>query len=410
MENVELYEILGVDKSSTYAEIKKNYRKLAKEFHPDKNPEAGDKFKEISFAYEILSDPEKRKIYDQYGLKGVQEGSDGFGDASEFFSHWFPFSGGQSHGGGGGGGGSFGNNRSRAGAQVVVKLEVTLEELYNGNVSKPVEYKRTSFCGTCNGEGGPEMTVEQCKACNGTGRTANYSFMGAFVNAFESTCASCYGRGTTIPDGFRCATCSGSGLVEEELKHEVPIEKGAPNMLKVLFHSAGNQPLVGERGDLIVVLVQAEHPVFIRRQNDLFLRDIRINITQALCGFVHCFQHLDGRTLCITNKPGDVIKHSELRVVTGEGMPLRNNPFERGDLFVEFNIDFPDDNFATIDQMHLLETLLPPRQPFTMPEDAEEVVMTDVPPYGEGGHAGAQGGMDDDDESAHFESVQCQTG
>ncbi|CAD7000303.1 unnamed protein product [Ceratitis capitata] len=360
MENVELYEILGVNKNSTDAEIKKNYRKLAKEFHPDKNPEAGDKFKEISFAYEILSDPDKRKIYDRYGLKGLQEGSDGFGDASEFFSHWFPFTAGHSHAGDGGGGA---NSRARQAAQVVVKLEVTLEELYNGNVSKP-------------------------------------------------TCPSCYGRGTTIPEASRCTTCSGSGLVEEEVKHEVPIEKGAPNMSKIVFHSAGNQPLVGERGDLIVVLVQAEHAVFIRRQNDLFLRDMRINITQALCGFIHCFQHLDGRPICITNKPGDVIKYGELRVVSGEGMPLRNNPFERGDLFVEFNIDFPDDNFATEDQMHLLETLLPPRQPFTMPEDAEEVVMMEVPPYGEGSHAGAHGGMDDDDDDAppHFESVQCQTG
>ncbi|XP_067624650.1 dnaJ homolog subfamily A member 2 [Eurosta solidaginis] len=407
MESVELYEILGVNKNSTDAEIKKNYRKLAKEFHPDKNPEAGDKFKEISFAYEILSDPEKRKIYDRYGLKGLQEGSDGFGDASEFFSHWFPFS-----GGAGGSGGGEANSRARQTAQVVVKLEVTLEELYNGNVSKPVEYKRTSYCAACEGEGGPKMTLEQCKACNGTGRTANYSFMGAFVNAFESTCPSCYGRGNTIPEGLRCTTCAGSGLVEEEVTQEVPIEKGAPNMLKVLFQAAGNQPQVGERGDLIVVLVQAEHPVFIRRLNDLYLRDIHINLTQALCGFVHCFQHLDERTLCITNKPGDVIKHGELRVITGEGMPLRNNPFERGDLFVEFNVDFPDDNFASIDQMHLLETLLPPREPFVMPEDAEEVVLMDVPPYGEGsGHAGgAHSAYDDDDDGhPHVDSVQCHT-
>lgn len=408
MENVELYEILGVNKNSTDAEIKKNYRKLAKEFHPDKNPEAGDKFKEISFAYEILSNPDKRKIYDRYGLKGLQEGSDGFGDASEFFSHWFPFSGGHSHNSGCGSA----NSKARAAAQVVIKLEVTLEELFNGNASKSVDYKRTSYCAACDGEGGPKTNVEQCKACNGTGRTANYSFMGAFVNAFESTCPSCYGRGTTIAEECRCTTCSGSGLVEEEVKQEVPIEKGAPNMLKVLFQSAGNQPLVGERGDLIVVLVQAEHPVFIRRQNDLFLRDIHINVTQALCGFVHCFQHLDGRTIYITNKAGDVIKHAELRVVTGEGMPLRNNPFERGDLFVEFNIDFPDDNFATIEQMQLLEALLPPRPPFTMPEDAEEVVMMEVPPYGEGSHAGAHGGMvdDGDDGTPQFDSVQCQTG
>lgn len=199
--------------------------------------------------------------------------------------------------------------------------------------------------------------------------------------------------------------------MKEEVKQEVPIEKGASNM-DVRFASVGNQPLVGERGDLIVVLVEVEHPVFIRRQNDLFLRDIHINVTQALCGFVHCFQHLDGRTIYITNKAGDVIKHGELRVVTGEGMPLRNNPFERGDLFVEFNIDYPDDNFATLEQMQLLETLLPPRPTFIMPEDAEEVVLMEVTPYGEGSQAGAYGGIDDDDDDGtpHLDSVQCQTG
>ncbi|XP_067619884.1 uncharacterized protein [Eurosta solidaginis] len=97
---------------------------------------------------------------------------------------------------------------------------------------------------------------------------------------------------------------------------------GAKYVKGIDLKAASNQPQVGERGDLVVVLVQAEHQVFIRRLNDLYLRDIHIHLTQALCGFVHCFQHLDERTLCITNKLGDVIKHVELRVVTGEGMPL----------------------------------------------------------------------------------------
>lgn len=137
---------------------------MAKEFHPDKNPEAGDKFKEISFAYEVLSDPEKRKIYDRYGIKGLQEGADGFSDAGEFFSHWFPF--------------NMGRESRGKTAQIVIKLEVSLEEIYNGNVSKTVEYKRTSFCQQCNGEGGPKEGQEKCTACNGMGRTTGYVFMG----------------------------------------------------------------------------------------------------------------------------------------------------------------------------------------------------------------------------------------
>lgn len=152
---------------------------MAKEFHPDKNPDAGDKFKEISFAYEVLSDPEKRKTYDRFGIKGLQEGGEGFGDANEFFSQWFPFSG----MGSAAGGHSREGGRGKA-AQTVIQLEVTLEEIYNGNVAKTVEYKRTSHCTQCNGEGGPKEAQEKCSHCNGLGRTASYAFMG--LTALES--------------------------------------------------------------------------------------------------------------------------------------------------------------------------------------------------------------------------------
>lgn len=151
---------------------------MAKEFHPDKNPEAGDKFKEISFAYEVLSNPEKRRIYDSYGLKGLQEGGEsGFSDASDFFQQWFPF------GGASFGGGSGTSARSKV-AQVVAKLEVTLEEIFNGNVSKTVSYKRTEYCADCEGRGGPTEALEKCPICKGTGRTTSMTIMG--MGAFES--------------------------------------------------------------------------------------------------------------------------------------------------------------------------------------------------------------------------------
>ncbi|XP_037822667.1 LOW QUALITY PROTEIN: dnaJ homolog subfamily A member 2 [Lucilia sericata] len=400
MDNLDLYEILGVTKNSTDAEIKKNYRKLAKEFHPDKNPDAGDKFKEISFAYEVLSDPEKRKIYDRFGIKGLQEGADGFSDAGEFFSHWFPFNMGQQR-----------ESRGEA-AQIVIKLEVTLEEMYNGNVSKTVEYKRTSYCQQCNGEGGPKEAQEKCTACNGMGRTTGYVFMG--LTPVETICLTCEGSGNIIPENLRCTTCHGKGLVEENVKRDVVVEKGAPNTLKIPFPSEGNQGLHGTRSDLIVVLIQAEHPLFKRRNNDLIMRNIHINLTQALCGVVHCFKHLDGRNICFSTKPGKVVRHGELQVIPGEGMPLRNNPFDRGDLLVPFVVEFPESGFATIEQLQMLETLLPPREPFTMPAEAEEVQLSEFQPRDENDRRGAQGGLDDDDDEyaggPHFERVQCQTG
>lgn len=202
-------------------------------------------------------------------------------------------------------------------------------------------------------------------------------------------------------------------MVEENVKREIVVEKGAPNMLKIPFVSEGNQGLQGSRGDLVVVLIQAEHPIFDRRNNDLLMRNININITQALCGFIHCFKHLDGRNICISTNPGEVIRHGELKVVHAEGMPLRNNPFDRGDLLVQFVVQFPENGFATLEQLAKLESLLPPREPFTMPPDAEEVQLVEFQPRDEHDGRGAHGGMDvdDDDEGGpHFERVQCQTG
>lgn len=181
-------------------------------------------------------------------------------------------------------------------------------------------------------------------------------------------------------------------------------------MLKIPFTSEGNQAAHGNRGDLVVVLIQAEHHLFQRRGNDLIIRNIHINLTQALCGLEYCFKHLDGRNICISTKPGEVVRHGELKVIRGEGMPLRNNPFDRGDLLVPFVVDFPDSGFASQEQLQLLETLLPPREPFNMPSNAEEVQLSEFQPRDENDRRGAQGGLDDDDEYDGSPVVQCQTG
>ncbi|XP_037960355.1 dnaJ homolog subfamily A member 2 [Teleopsis dalmanni] len=397
MDEKDLYEVLGVDKNANEAEIKKNYRKLAKEFHPDKNPDAGDKFKEISFAYEILSDPEKRKTYDRYGIKGLQEGVDGF--ESSFFSQWFPFAGDQQPSGSG----------TQKSLQIIVRVEVTLEEIFAGDVIKTVEYQRTIVCGGCKGLGGSEEGVTKCTECKGTGRQASFAFIG--LCAFESACRACVGRGTVVQEDYKCAQCHGDGLVKEDKKHDVSLEKGVTHMTKIPLRSEGHQSIAGDCGDLIVVIIETEHSSFTRRQNDL-LRAEQLNITEALCGFVHCFKHLDGRDISISNKPGEVIRHGDVKIVKGEGMPIYHNPIDRGDLLVGFSVIFPEDNFATPEQLKELEDILPPREPFEMPEDGEEVQLVPVQPRDEDAR-GATGGVDDEDDDYDngppFESVQCQT-
>ncbi|XP_001962852.3 dnaJ homolog subfamily A member 2 [Drosophila ananassae] len=390
MDQLNLYEVLGVAPDAGEEEIKKNYRKLAKEFHPDKNPDAGDKFKEISFAYEVLSDPEKRRIYDRYGLKGLQEGAEGFTDASEFFSQWFPFER-ASQGG-----------RGRRDGKVVIKMEVTLEEIYVGGMKKKLEYKRHKLCGKCNGDGGPKEAQESCEACGGAGRATAFTFMG--LSAFDAPCPACDGRGFTIKDNMKCTPCQGIGFVEQKMKRDVVVERGAPHMLKVPFANEGNQMRGGEFGDLIVVIVQLEHTVFQRRHANLYMRDLEINLTEALCGYSHCFKHLDGRNVCLRTKPGQVLQHNHIKMVRGCGMPVFNQATDKGDLYLKFRVMFPDNDFATAPQLAMLEDLLPARQKVVIPPNAEEAQLLDYKPEPR------QASQDEDDgTSPHFEGVQCQT-
>ncbi|XP_034666094.1 dnaJ homolog subfamily A member 1 [Drosophila subobscura] len=391
MDNLNLYEVLGVAPDATDDEIKKNYRRLAKEFHPDKNPDAGDKFKEIAFAYEVLSDPEKRRVYDRHGLKGLQEGAEGFADASDLLSQWFPF------------GGATGGRPKREG-KVVIKLELTLEEIYVGGMEKTVEYSRQKLCDKCNGDGGPQDAHESCEACGGVGRAAAFTFMG--LSPFDATCPACDGRGFTIKDNRKCSPCRGSGFVEEKMKRDLIVERGAPHMLKVPFAKEGHQMRGGEFGELIIVLAQQDHSTFQRRHANLYMRDLEISLTEALCGYTHCFNHLDGRSVCLRTKPGEVLQHNHIKMLRGGGMPVFNSPTDTGDLYMKFKVNFPENGFATAEQMALLEEVLPPREHIVIPEGAEEVEMTDYKPQA---RPNPHGDDEEHGNSPHFESVQCQT-
>lgn len=199
---------------------------------------------------------------------------------------------------------------------------------------------------------------------------------------------------------------------------EVHVEKGMQHMQKIMFHGEGNQNSKGQKGDVIVLLIQREHPVFERRGDDLVIRKVEISLAQALCGIEYVFKHLDDRDIVVRNKKGEVIKSGDVKGIVGEGMPIHKNPFEKGNLYIEFVVQFPTNNFASKEQMQKLESLLPARTPFVMPigEQVEEVDMIDLEPrsssdsYG-GGSSGNYYDADYDDDShhGHGPSVQCQT-
>jgi DnaJ family protein A protein 2 len=178
----DLYDLLEVSPTATEAELKKQYRKLALKYHPDKNPDAGDKFKDISHAYDVLSDPQKREMYDRFGEEGDQQ-QNGM-TPEDLFSHFF-------------GGGRERRTGPRKGKDMMHPLKVSLEDLYKGKVSKLALQKQV-ICGKCNGKGGKDGAVQKCTQCKGTGAKTVIRQMGFMVQQFQTQCDNCSGTGTYI--------------------------------------------------------------------------------------------------------------------------------------------------------------------------------------------------------------------
>ncbi|XP_044742201.1 dnaJ homolog subfamily A member 2-like [Chrysoperla carnea] len=374
MNDNQLYEMLGVSRTATDAEIKKQYRKLAKEFHPDKNPEAGDKFKEISAAYEILADPKKRDIYDKYGVKGLREGAGSSGcSPDDIFSHIF----------GGGlfsGGGSPFMRRTQRGEDTVHPLKVTLEDMYNGKTSK-LQLCKNVICVTCKGKGSRTGAKAKCDMCRGTGVKVEYRQWGWGVDMaqrVQSCCPKCMGEGEMIKESDKCITCRGHKVCNQTKILEVHVDKGMREKQRIYFRGEGDQQPDCEAGDVVIILSQKKHERFQRRDDDLIMVH-KITLTEALCGFQFAVKHLDGRDLIITHPPGQIIKPGDVKGVVGEGMPIYKNPFEKGNLYVKFSVTFPENHFQTENVLKELEAFLPPRPKVDIPigDDVEEVDLQD---------------------------------
>ena len=290
------YEVLGVNKNATDEELKKAYRRLAKKYHPDANPnnkeEAEKKFKEVNEAYENLSDPQKRKMYDQFGFNGPQgfggagqgggyysyssSGFDGFdmGDLGDIFSSFF--------GGGFGGRSSRPNNGPRKGNDIRHDIEITFEDAFLG-VKKEIVVTRSEECDTCHGSGArPGTSAETCSVCHGSGqvRQVQNTILGQMQTT--RTCTNCHGTGKVIKEP--CTNCRGKGKVRKQARVSINIPAGINDNQTVVLRGEGD---VGEKGgpkgDIYITVHLKRHSIYTRK-GDNVLCDIPITITQATLG------------------------------------------------------------------------------------------------------------------------------
>lgn len=437
--DTKLYDLLNVSPTAAENDIRKAYYKLAKIHHPDKlenkDEAAEEKFKEIKFAYEVLTDKNKRETYDRYGLEGLKDGVGGT-EFEDIFSHLFGGFGGMGGGMGGGfpfspfdifgggmGGGRGGRGAKRRTQNMVYPLKVTLEELYQG-ATKNIELERSVLCSGCDGAGGKPGATKNCTACHGRGFTMQYKQIGpGMVQQMQAMCRECNGQGETLNEKDKCKTCQGKKTKKEKKKFEVNVDRGMHDSQKITFRGESNQEPGGvESGDLIVVLQQTEHEIFTRNHDDLFMSHT-INITEALCGFKLVVKHLDGRSLVVNQPAGEFISPGTIRAIPSEGMPIHKNPYEKGNLYIKFDVKFPEANSLNEAQITKLESLLPTRTKVEIPtgDHVDEVSMVDFDSTKgsskSSSHAGASRGHpfamndddDDDEDGPAGQRVECNT-
>lgn len=401
------YEILGVPKNASPEDLKKAYKKAAIKNHPDKGGDP-EKFKELAQAYEVLSDPEKREIYDQYGEDALKEGMGGGGGMHDPFDIFQSFFGGSPFGGAG----SSRGRRQRRGEDVVHPLKVSLEDLFGGTTKK-LSLSRNVICSKCSGKGSKSGASAKCSGCQGTGMKVTVRQLGpAMIQQMQHACNECKGTGETISDKDRCSQCKGEKVVPEKKLLEVVVEKGMNHGQKITFPGEADEAPDTVSGDIVFVLQQKEHPKFKRKHDDLFVEHT-LSLTEALCGFQFVLTHLDGRQLLIKSKPGEVIKPDQYKAIDDEGMPMYQRPFMRGKLYIHFTVEFPES--LSPDQVKALEAILPPRPQSQLTDmeldDCEETTLHDVNIEEEmrRKQAQAQSEAYDDDEDMHggAQRVQC---
>ncbi len=340
MSKRDYYEVLGVEKNASADEIKKAYRKKALKYHPDRNPddkEAEAKFKEAAEAYEVLSKPDKRSRYDQFGHAGVNQGPGGGGfsmDINDIFSQF-----GDVFGGFGGfsgfGGGSRRRPRQNKGQNTRIKLKLSLKDVLNGVKEKKIKLKKYVACDHCSGSGAKNGNLETCSACRGSGYVTQVS--NTILGQMQHTvaCSACKGEGKIPKD--KCQHCSGEGIVRGEEVVSIDLPAGISDDMQMTLRGKGHAARHGGiNGDLIVTFEEEKHESLVRDGNDL-LYELNLSIPEAILGTSVEIPWIENSFKIKTEagtQPGKVLR------IRGKGLPIYNT-LRTGDLLVKVNVFVP---------------------------------------------------------------------
>lgn len=293
----------------------------------------------------MLSDADKRNLYDQYGEEGLEHGGMGGGaDASDIFDMFF------------GGGGARRPRGPQKGDDVVSAMEWTLEQFFQG-ATKKMAVTRSVICAECKGKGGPEDAFTVCRECDGQGVRVVIRRMGPMISQSQSPCPSCKASGKVIAENKKCKECSGNGITKERNVLELVLPRGAPNNHKITFANEADEKPGEIAGDVIFICKEKAHPVYKRVGDDLFMTKV-ITLNEALTGCGFYIEHVDGTEKYVETSANEIVKPNDVLAVEGQGMPRNGSLFTRGNIYIKFEIKFPTSLNA--EQAKSLKKLLPP--------------------------------------------------